>query len=144
MIRINRASFHVLLHTYASHLAMQGLRRGDCPAARSCGLVRRNAHYVHLAPRYVVETIRKSLPRLTPRRPLWWSLFELRRGPSRWETSPGLDKRPEKGGQSRARGREPLSLRPETGRDSRPTEFAEENFGQSHSRLTFGETAGTN
>lgn len=59
------ASFHILRHTHASHLAMNGtplyviahqLGHADTRMAEK--------HYAHLAPSYVAETIRRGFPRI--------------------------------------------------------------------------------
>jgi integrase len=58
--------FHVLRHTHASILAMQGVPMAVI--ARQLGhsdTRMTERHYAHLAPNYVADTIRASFPRLT-------------------------------------------------------------------------------
>jgi integrase len=58
--------FHVLRHTHASILAMQGVPMAVI--ARQLGHAdtrMTEKHYAHLAPNYVADTIRGSFPRLT-------------------------------------------------------------------------------
>lgn len=57
------ATFHILRHTYASTLAMKGVPMGVI-AAQLGHLDTRmtEKHYAHLAPNYVSETIRASMP----------------------------------------------------------------------------------
>ena len=58
--------FHVLRHTHASILAMQGVPMAVI--ARQLGHAdtrMTERHYAHLAPNYVADTIRASFPRLT-------------------------------------------------------------------------------
>ena len=57
------ATFHVLRHTYASTLAMRGAPMGVIAAQLGHADTRMTErHYAHLAPNYVSETIRASLP----------------------------------------------------------------------------------
>jgi site-specific recombinase XerD len=59
------ASFHVLRHTYASHLVMNG---APLPVlARNLGhsdTRMAEKHYAHLAPSYVADAIRAAAPAL--------------------------------------------------------------------------------
>ncbi len=66
-VGIERASFHVLRHTHASHLAMRGVPMGVIAKQLGHADTRMTErHYAHLAPSYVAETIRKNFPRLAP------------------------------------------------------------------------------
>jgi len=59
------ATFHILRHTYASALAMRGVPVGVIAAQLGHSDTRMTEkHYAHLAPSYVAETIRASLPPL--------------------------------------------------------------------------------
>ena len=59
------ATFHVLRHTYASLLAMAGVPMGVIAAQLGHSDTRMTEkHYAHLAPSYVADTIRASLPKL--------------------------------------------------------------------------------
>jgi integrase len=63
---IPAVGFHVLRHTHASILAMQGVPM--MVIARQLGHAdtrMTERHYAHLAPNYVADTIRASFPRLT-------------------------------------------------------------------------------
>ena len=67
-VGILKASFHILRHTHASHLAMQGVPMGVIAKQLGHADTRMTErHYAHVAPSYVADTIRKSFPRLTPR-----------------------------------------------------------------------------
>lgn len=60
---IPAATFHCLRHTYASHLAQQGVPLLFIAAAlghRDARMVEK--HYGHLAPSHVAEAIRAALP----------------------------------------------------------------------------------
>jgi integrase len=68
---IPAVGFHVLRHTHASILAMQGVPMAVI--ARQLGHAdtrMTERHYAHLAPNYVADTIRASFPRLTSSTPL--------------------------------------------------------------------------
>jgi integrase len=57
------ATFHVLRHTYASTLAMRGAPMGVIAAQLGHADTRMTErHYAHLAPNYISDTIRASLP----------------------------------------------------------------------------------
>lgn len=57
------ATFHILRHTYASTLAMEGVPMGVIAAQLGHADTRMTErHYAHLAPNYIAETIRASLP----------------------------------------------------------------------------------
>jgi integrase len=57
------ATFHILRHTYASTLAMKGVPMGVIAAQLGHSDTRMTEkHYAHLAPNYVSETIRASMP----------------------------------------------------------------------------------
>jgi integrase len=57
-------NFHVLRHTYASLLAMSGAPMGVIAAQLGHADTRMTErHYAHLAPNYVAETVRASLPK---------------------------------------------------------------------------------
>ena len=61
--RITPAGFHTLRHTYASHLVMSGAPLSVI--AHNLGhaeITMLEAHYGHLAPSYIAETIRKFAP----------------------------------------------------------------------------------
>ena len=59
------ASFHVLRHTYASHLVMAGAPLQVVAANLGHADTRMTEkHYAHLAPSYVAQTIRANFPRL--------------------------------------------------------------------------------
>ena len=59
------ATFHILRHSYASALAMQGVPMGVIAAQLGHADTRMTErHYAHLAPSYVADTIRKALPAL--------------------------------------------------------------------------------
>lgn len=58
------ATFHTLRHTYASLLAMAGVPMGVIAAQLGHSDTRMTEkHYAHLAPSYVAETIRASMPK---------------------------------------------------------------------------------
>jgi integrase len=57
--------FHVLRHTHASTLAMQGVPMGVIAAQLGHADTRiTERHYAHLAPSYVADTIRANFPNL--------------------------------------------------------------------------------
>lgn len=57
------ATFHILRHTYASSLAMNGVPMGVIAAQLGHADTRMTEkHYAHLAPNYVAETVRRALP----------------------------------------------------------------------------------
>jgi len=59
------ATFHVLRHTHASHLAMAATPMGVIAAQLGHADTRMvEKHYAHLAPSYVADTIRANLPAL--------------------------------------------------------------------------------
>jgi integrase len=59
------ATFHVLRHTHASHLAMNGVGLGVIAAQLGHADTRMTEkHYAHLAPSYVADTIRAHFPTL--------------------------------------------------------------------------------
>jgi integrase len=59
------ATFHILRHTYASALAMRGVPMGVIAAQLGHADTRMTEkHYAHLAPNYVAQTVRASLPAL--------------------------------------------------------------------------------
>ena len=59
------ATFHILRHTYASLLAMAGVPMGVIAAQLGHSDTRMTEkHYAHLAPSYVADTVRASLPKL--------------------------------------------------------------------------------
>ena len=63
---INDVSFHILRHTYASALAMNGAPMGVIAAALGHADTRiTERHYAEFAPSYVATTIRASVPILT-------------------------------------------------------------------------------
>lgn len=79
-------NFHILRHTHASHLAMSGAPMAVI--ARQLGHAdtrMTERHYAHLAPNYVADTIRASLPRLSERTER--SVVPLRPEPSKLATS---------------------------------------------------------
>jgi integrase len=58
-------TFHVLRHTHASHLAMNGVGLGVIAAQLGHADTRMTEkHYAHLAPSYVADTIRAHFPTL--------------------------------------------------------------------------------
>jgi integrase len=58
-------TFHILRHTHASHLAMQGVPMGVIAKQLGHADTRMTEkHYAHLAPNYVADTIRANFPRL--------------------------------------------------------------------------------
>ena len=58
-------NFHVLRHTHASHLAMNGVGLGVIAAQLGHADTRMTEkHYAHLAPSYVANTIRAHFPTL--------------------------------------------------------------------------------
>ena len=60
-------SFHILRHTHASLLAMQGVPMGVIAAQLGHADTRMTEkHYAHLAPSYVADTIRANFPALDP------------------------------------------------------------------------------
>jgi integrase len=64
------ATFHVLRHTYGSSLAMKGVPMGVIAVQLGHSDTRMTErHYAHLAPSYIAETIRASLPALGDFRP---------------------------------------------------------------------------
>ncbi len=59
------ASFHILRHTHASHLAMQGAPLAVIAAQLGHSDTRMaENHYAHLAPNYIAETIRNGFPKM--------------------------------------------------------------------------------
>jgi integrase len=59
------ATFHMLRHTHASHLAMAGTPLGVIAAQLGHADTRMSErHYAHLSPSYVADTIRANLPAL--------------------------------------------------------------------------------
>ena len=56
-------SFHVLRHTHASQLAMQGVPMAVIAKQLGNSVKICEKHYAHLSPDYVSETIRKRLPK---------------------------------------------------------------------------------
>jgi integrase len=59
------ATFHILRHSYASALAMEGVPMGVIAAQLGHSDTRMTEkHYAHLAPSYVADTIRAALPGL--------------------------------------------------------------------------------
>jgi integrase len=66
-VGILKASFHILRHTHASHLAMQGVPMGVIAKQLGHADTRMTErHYAHVAPSYVADMIRRSFPRLSP------------------------------------------------------------------------------
>ena len=64
------ATFHVLRHTYASSLAMKGVPTGVIAAQLGhSGTRMTEKHYAHLAPSYVTDIVRASLPPLANFKP---------------------------------------------------------------------------
>ena len=58
-------NFHILRHTYASHLAMRGVPMGVIAAQLGHADTRMTEkHYAHLSPSYVAQTIRANFPKL--------------------------------------------------------------------------------
>ena len=56
-------NFHILRHTYASHLAMRGVPMGVIAAQLGHADTRMTEkHYAHLSPSYVAQTIRANFP----------------------------------------------------------------------------------
>jgi len=56
-------NFHILRHTYASHLAMKGVPMGVIAAQLGHADTRMTEkHYAHLSPSYVAQTIRANFP----------------------------------------------------------------------------------
>jgi integrase len=56
-------TFHILRHTYASHLAMKGVPMGVIAAQLGHADTRMTEkHYAHLSPSYVAQTIRANFP----------------------------------------------------------------------------------
>jgi integrase len=56
-------NFHILRHTYASHLAMKGVPMGIIAAQLGHVDTRMTEkHYAHLSPSYVAQTIRANFP----------------------------------------------------------------------------------
>jgi integrase len=56
-------SFHILRHTYGSHLAMKGVPMAVIAAALGHSDTRMTEkHYAHLSPSYIADTIRAHLP----------------------------------------------------------------------------------
>ena len=56
-------NFHILRHTYASHLAMKGVPMGVIAAQLGHADTRMTEkHYAHLAPNYIAQTIRANFP----------------------------------------------------------------------------------
>jgi integrase len=56
-------NFHILRHTYASHLAMKGVPMGVIAAQLGHADTRMTEkHYAHLAPSYIAQTIRANFP----------------------------------------------------------------------------------
>ncbi len=63
VVGIKEVTFHILRHSYASVLAMEGCPMGVIGHALGHADTRMTErHYAHLAPSYVAETIRKHLP----------------------------------------------------------------------------------
>jgi integrase len=63
-------TFHVLRHTYGSALAMKGVPMGVIAAQLGhSGTRMTEKHYAHLAPSYVADTVRASLPPLADFKP---------------------------------------------------------------------------
>lgn len=63
-------TFHVLRHTYGSALAMKGVPMGVIAAQLGHSDTRMTEkHYAHLAPSYVADTVRASLPALADFQP---------------------------------------------------------------------------
>jgi len=63
--KVKDATFHILRHTYASNLAMQGVPMSVIANVLGHSTARMTErHYAHLAPDYVAETIRANLPKL--------------------------------------------------------------------------------
>lgn len=59
------ATFHILRHTYASALAMQGVPMGVIAAQLGHADTRMTErHYAHFAPNYVADTVRAALPNM--------------------------------------------------------------------------------
>lgn len=59
------ASFHILRHTYASHLAMNGVPMAVIAAILGHGDTRMTEkHYAHLSPDHVALTLRANAPKL--------------------------------------------------------------------------------
>jgi integrase len=59
------ASFHILRHTHASHLAMQGVPMPVVAAQLGHADTRMTEkHYAHLSPGYIADTLRAGLPAL--------------------------------------------------------------------------------
>jgi integrase len=57
------ATFHILRHSYASALAMEGVPMGVIAAQLGHSDTRMTEkHYAHLSPSYVADTVRKALP----------------------------------------------------------------------------------
>ena len=64
------AAFHVLRHTYSSSLAMKGVPMGVIAAHLGHSDTRMTEkHYAHLAPSYIADTIRATVPPLADFRP---------------------------------------------------------------------------
>ena len=62
---VEQPSFHVLRHTYASHLVMAGAPLQVVAANLGHADTRMTEkHYAHLAPSYVADVIRATMPRL--------------------------------------------------------------------------------
>ena len=56
-------NFHILRHTYGSHLAMKGAPMGVIAAQLGHADTRMTEkHYAHLSPSYVAQTIREKFP----------------------------------------------------------------------------------
>src|SRR5690606_7491195 len=59
------ANFHLLRHTHASHLALQGVPLTVIAAQLGHSDTRvTEKHYAHLCPNYVADTIRANFPNL--------------------------------------------------------------------------------
>ena len=58
-------NFHILRHTHGSHLAMSGVPMGVIAAQLGHADTRMTEkHYAHLAPSYIADVIRATMPRL--------------------------------------------------------------------------------
>jgi integrase len=61
--KIQDVSFHILRHTYGSHLAMRGVPMGVIAAQLGHADTRMTEkHYAHLAPNYIADVVRANLP----------------------------------------------------------------------------------
>jgi integrase len=94
--------FHVLRHTHASILAMQGVPMAVI--ARQLGHAdtrMTERHYAHLAPNYVADTIRANFPRLTISEPRVVPIGRVRKSQATVLEPPGGGIQREKGAASR-------------------------------------------